>query len=172
MFQAPTNNKNTGFKKGNAYGFVFLEILIAIALFSIVFMTLLSTGLAVINLSTSMQRETKADSMAREELEAVRNFRDGTAWATTGLGTVNVGSTSPYYLQNNSNNWALVPGTEIAGIFTRRVVFDKVSRDGAKNIESVYNASHDDADTRKITVTITWPGKTMQVVSYLTNWKQ
>jgi len=164
MFQVLTSNKNSGF--------VFLEILIAIALFSIVFMTLLSTGLSVINISASMQKQIKADSLAREELEAARSFRDGTTWATNGLGTANTGSSNPYYLSNNSGSWTLVSGTETPDIFTRKVIFDKVSRDSSQNIESVYNVSHDDPDTRKITVTITWPGKTMQVVSYLTNWKQ
>lgn len=155
----------------NNYGFVLLEIVISIALFSIVFITLLGIGFSTLNLSSAIQKETQADFLVKEEFEAIRNFRDATTWATNGLGAVNTGSSNPYYLVNNSTAWSLVAGTETEGIFTRKVVFDKVSRDASGDIESVYNELRNDSDTKKATVTITWPGKTMQVVSYFTNWK-
>lgn len=153
-------------------GFVFLEIIIAIALISIVFITLLDIGFLALNLSGSIQKETQADSLIKEEFEALRNFRDGTQWATNGLGAVNAGSSNPYYLVNDLNKWALVSGTETTGIFSRKIIFDKVSRDPAtKNIEAVYNLSNNDDDTKKITIIVSWGGKTIQAVSYFTNWK-
>ncbi len=158
-------------KKEN-FGFMLLEIIISIAIITIVFVTLSGIGVLVINTSSSIRNETKADFLMKEEFEAVRNFRDGTTWATDGLGAVNTGSGNPYYLTNNLGNWALVSGTEIDGVFTRKVIFDKVSRDPVTHdIEDIYNPTNNDSDTRKITVIITWQGKTSQVVSYFTNWK-
>ena len=154
-----------------ANGFLLIEIIIAIALISIVFITLLGVGVLTMNISSSIQKQTQADSLIKEEFEAVRNFRDGTTWATNGLGIVNTDTGNPYHLVNSANKWTLVAGAETTGIFTRQVVFDKVSRDPTtQNIETTYNSSHNDADTRKITVTISWTGKTLQGVSYLTNW--
>ncbi len=160
----------------NNQGFIFLEIVIAVALISIVFTTLLSVAFLSLNISSSIQQTMVADSLAKEEIEALRTFRDGTTWLTDGLGVVSFTSSNPYRLTlNNGVNppkWDLTAGTETIGIFTRQVFFDKVSRDlTTKDIESVYNASHDDPETRKVTVRITWSGKTYNLVSYLTNWR-
>lgn len=167
MFQISPGNK----------GFVFLEILIAVALISLVFMLLLGIGFSSVSLATSIQKAALADSLIKEELEAVRSFREGTVWATDGLGTMTVGSANPYYLSLdatvNPPKWKLNSGTETVGEFTRSLVFDNVSRDPlTQNIETIYNASNNDSDTRKITVTVTLGAKTYQVISYLTNWNQ
>lgn len=159
------------FIKKDSPGFIFLEILIAIALISIVFVTLLGVGFLVMNVSSSVQKETQADSLIKEEFEALRNFRDKTQWNTNGLGTVNTGSGNPYHLVNGTG-WSLVAGAETTGIFSRQIIFDRVSREAVTgNIESAYNPSQDDPDTRKITVTVSWSGKVIQSVSYFTNWK-
>lgn len=158
-------------------GFIFLEILIASALISIVFITLLGIGFSSLNLAGSIQKTTEADTLIKEEFEAVRSFRDGTIWITNGLATLNTGSLNPYYFSINTvpnpDTWVANMSTETTGAFTRNIVFDKVSRDlSTKNIENPYNATHDDPNTRKATVTVTWQSKTYQVVSYFTNWNQ
>lgn len=158
-------------------GFIFLEIIIAVALISIVFITLLGIGGIALSLATSVQKTTEADALIKEELEAIRSFREGSVWATDGLGLLSTGVINPYYVVQDTSvtppKWKFNAGTETIGAFTRKVVFDKVSRDpGANNIEEVYNSAHDDPDTRKVTVTVTLGTKTYQVVSYLTNWNQ
>lgn len=158
-------------------GFIFLEIIIAVALISIVFITLLGIGGIALNLATSVQKTAEADSLIKEELEAIRSFREGSAWATDGLAILATGSANPYYAAQdttvNPPKWKFNTGTETVGSFTRKVVFDKVSRDtSTSNIEAVYNSAHDDPDTRKVTVTVTLGTKTYQVISYLTNWNQ
>ncbi len=158
--------------KNNNSGFLFIEIIIAIALVTIVFITLLGIGALVINVSGAIQKQTQADSLVKDEFEALRNYRDGTTWATNGLGAVNTGSSNPYHMVISSDKWALVSGVETTGIFTRKIIFDKVSRDASGNIESTYNVSRNDADTIKVTVIITWLNKTLENVLYLTNWKQ
>jgi len=168
MFLTLNKDKNSGF--------MFLEILVAIAIISLVFVVLLGIGFSAQNTSTSLRKETQADSLAREAFEAVRSFRDGTTWSANGLGIVNYAESNPYYLflDNSSTpaKWSLRTGTETVGIFTRYIVFDKVSRDPTTHyIESVYNSSHNDPDTVKATVTVLWSDKTARVVSYFTNWK-
>ena len=159
-------------------GFVFLEILVSVALISVVFITLLGIGALALNTSFDIQKRTQVDSLVKEEIEAVRAFMDSTAttWGTNGLGSVNTGSGSPYYLVLDSSTppkWTLQAGTETIGVFTRKVIFDKVSRNPTtKEIESTYNAANDDPDTRKVTVNVVWKGTTYQVVTYFTNWQK
>src|SRR3989344_5071780 len=156
-------------------GFMFLEIIIAVALISRVFITLLGIGGVALSLATSVQKTTEADSLIREELKAIRSLREGTVWATDGLATLATGPANPYYAAQdttaNPPKWKFNAGIETVGVFTRKAVFDKVSRDpSAGDIETMYNAAHDDPDTRKVTVTVTLGAKTYQVISYFTNW--
>ncbi len=158
-------------------GFIFLDVLIAITIISIVFINILAIGAMSLNLSSSIRNTTQVDSLIKEEIEAVRSFRDGTNWSVNGLGTVNRGSSNPYHIfldtSSNPNKWNLVPETETAGIFTRNIVFDNVSRDpSTNNIEDNYNQLRNDSDTIKITVTVAWLNKTSKVVTYLTNWQK
>ncbi len=158
-------------------GFIFLEILIAVALIGIVFITLLGTGFLAVTISTSIQQETQADSLIKEEFEAIRSFRDSTVWTTNGLYAVNFGNANPYHMfldtSINPARWVLQTGAETIGIFTRNIVFDKVSREpGTQNIENVYNVAYNDPNTIKATITIAWLAKTSQVVAYFTNWQK
>ena len=160
-------------KETKKTGFILVEIIIAIALIVSVFVILLGIAFSALNISASIKKETQANSLIKEEFEALRNFRDGTQWAIDGLGTVNTGASSPYHLVNSSNKWALVSGTETLGIFTRQIIFDKVSREvSTKNIEEVYSSARNDSDTIKATIKISWQNKTIQNVLYLTNWKK
>src|SRR3989338_6708926 len=84
-------------------GFIFLEIIIAVALISVVFITLLSVGFSVVTLSASIQKKSQADSLIKEELEAVRAFRDGTTWSN--VASVNFGSPNNYYFTQSSGQW-------------------------------------------------------------------
>ena len=157
-------------------GFIFLEILIATALISIVFVALMGVGVQALNISSSIKKTTQIDALIKEEMEAVRSFRDGTVWATTGLGGLATGSNSPYYMVLNTgvnpNTWITQTGTETVSGFSRKVHFDKVSRDPAtSDIEGTYNASNDDPDTRKATVTIASGSNTYEVITYFTNWQ-
>ena len=176
MFQIFIFNKKnkikypkTVFRNDKNFGFIFLEILIAIALISIVFIVLLSMGFSSVSTSSSIRKEVQVDFLVKEEFEALRSFRDGTTWATNGLGTVNFTESNPYRLFLDSGvtppKWTLQTGTETVGIFTRYVFFDRVSRNpGTGNIESVYNGYNNDSDTIKVTVAVTWLNKTSRVV--------
>lgn len=148
-----------------------MEIIVSVALISIAFVVLLGIAFSVINVSSSIQKQTKANALMNEGFEAIRNFRDGTQWLVNGLGTMTTGSSSPYHLVNNSNTWNLVEGPETIGIFTRQIVLDKVSRNSNYQIEQTYNLANDDNNTRKITITVSWQDTSLQNITYLTNWK-
>jgi len=177
-------------------GFIFLEILISVALVSIVFITLMGVGFLSLNISSSIKKTTQINFLIAEELEAVRSFRDATLWATNGLGTVNTGAINPYHFVldtvPNPPKWILVSGTETIGDFTRSVVFDKVYRDSSDNIVAfgkggeLYNSFIAfalvcgdeggpgciyDPDTKKVTVRVVFNGRTYRVITYLTNWQ-
>lgn len=157
-------------------GSILIEVLIAVMITSVAFGVMLEVAGLSIKTSISIKKNTEAIFLSREAMEVVKNFRDGTTWATNGLGTVNTGSNNPYYFALNTNVnpniWVLTAGTETTGIFTRKIIFDKVSRDPAtQNIESTYNAANDDPKTRKVTVTVSWPEKTLNTITYFTNWK-
>jgi len=155
----------------NTKGFLLVEIVIAVALISIAFIALLGIGLLTLNVSNSVNKQTQADFLIKEEFEALRNFRDGTSWSTNGLGVVNTGIGNPYHLAIVSNKWAIVAEQEVSGSFTKKIIFDKVSRDVNNNIEEIYNASGDDPDTIKVTATVAWSNKILTSIMYLTNWK-
>jgi len=164
------------FGNKNNSGSVLLEALISIIIIGLISVVLLDIGVLSLKTFDSIEKITEADFLLKEALESIRSFRDGTDWSSNGLGVVNTGTDNPYYLfldtVANPNKWTLLSGTETMGIFTRNIIFDKISRDpDTKNIEDVYNSSNDDPDTRKITAIVKWEGKTSQVITYLTNWK-
>jgi len=170
--------KNHQFLSSSRRGFVLIEIIISVAIISIAFGSLLSVGASVFNLSRLIRQTTTARSMATEELEAVRAWRDSTSWDVDGLGVVSTGETNAHYFfvddTNTPNKWNINSGTETVEGFTRSVVFDRVSRDPTSgDIQSIYNPANDDPDTRKATVTIAWEvqsTQSLQIVTYFTNW--
>ena len=178
-------------------GFIFVEILIAVSLIGIVFITLIGIAFSVLKISDSIKITNQMDFLARESLESVRSFRDTTTWSVDGLGSLlSYGDSNPYHLEvdeaANPPKLKLVLGSETIGNFTRSVIFDKVSRDlnggivliPAKKWNELYGAKivfaascvqvglcSDDPNTRKITVKIVYYEKTYQVITYLTNWQ-
>ena len=158
-------------------GFIFLEVIVAIALVGITFLSLLQVGVQILTIASSIRSTNQADGLIKESMEAVRVYRDGKDWQT-GLASLNTGSSNPYHLEiddADANNliWKWVAGEETIGKFIRKIIIDKVSRDPVTfAIESSYNSSHDNADTRKITAIVQVGAKTHQAVTYVTNWKK
>lgn len=155
-----------------------IEILIVVAFISIGLTGLLGVISYSLRVSTLVKENTQANFIAQETLEAVRNFRDGTDWDTNGLRDyiLPAATTSgPYYPELDTAfdppKWKLASGTETIDGFTRKIVFEKVSRDGNDNIEQTYNLIRDDPNTRKVIITISWVDKGIKLVTYLTNWK-
>ncbi len=164
MFQQSPGNKPQS-------GFIFIEILIALALISLAFATLLSVGFLSVKTSYDVQQETKADFLIKEELEALRTYRDATTW-TGGVGGATTGSANPHYFSQSGSQWVINNGTETTDIFSRYFLLDRVSRDPSTNdIQPTYTAANDSSGTRKVTVRVTGNGHTYETVMYVTNWQ-
>ena len=157
-------------------GFILLEVFLTIMIIGVAFAALLDVGTLSIKTSTSLQKSAKANFLLKESMESVRSYRDGTDWASGGLDNISTGSANPYYFVLDTSTtpatWTLTSGTETTGIFERKIIFDKVSRDPAtNNIESTYASANDDPNTRKVTVTVSWDNTFLNLATYLTNWK-
>lgn len=159
----------------NSKGFIILEVLVAMAIVVVSFGVFLEMGNSAIRTSTSLKESISAGFLAKELIEVSRSFRDGTEWSVSGLGVQSTGEGSPYHFDLNTSQspaiWTLASGQETVGAFTRKIIIDRVSRDPTtQDIENVYNASHDDSDTRKITALVSWGTKTSKIITYFTNW--
>ncbi|MDP2910555.1 MAG: prepilin-type N-terminal cleavage/methylation domain-containing protein [bacterium] len=163
-------NRNN-YKKNK--GFSVIEIIIVIAIVAVGLINLLGVAVFSLKISAIIKQTSQADSLAKESIEAIRAFRDGTDWDSNGLSVFNTGSSNPYYPELDVGPvWKLTSGAEIIGAFTRKVIFEKVSRDGSGNIETVYNAGNDDPETRKIIATVSWSDRKVEIITYLTKCKK
>jgi len=154
-------------------GFSVIEILISVSLIVIAFITFLSIISLSLKSTRFAENVNKADFLARELIEAARSFRQGTGWDSNGLGVLDT-DTDYYFSLTGSNppDWVINPGQENIGIFTRSIVFEKVSRDPiTKEIQQTYNVSNDDPDTRKVIVRVFFDSKIIELTTYLTNWQ-
>ncbi|MFH1968433.1 MAG: hypothetical protein ABIJ84_03540, partial [bacterium] len=79
-------------------GMAVIEAIIAVAIISIAFATLLEVGASALGNSASLERKEKALLLAKEFVEGTRSFRDGTNWPVDGVGLVETGGGYPYYL--------------------------------------------------------------------------
>ena len=149
----------------------------AIIIIVVAFLGIFSLAVFSLKTSVSVKESAIANNLAAETIEAIRNFRDATDWNNNGLATLGIGEDNSYYPQLDTSvsppKWILVEGLETISSFTRKVFFEKVSRDPTTfNIESTYNASHDDPNTRKVITKILWSGKETEISTYFTNWQQ
>lgn len=163
-----------GIQWKNNKGFTVMEIIVVTAVMSLILVTIL--GLLSLESKISEQNRLKLKAIAtlEETIESVKNFRDNTAWFSTGIGGLVVGSN--YYPVIASSGWSFVLGTETTDGFTRSIIFSSVSRDADSNIESSYNSVNDDPDTKKATITVSWNDRTGSknetLITYVTNWQK
>lgn len=151
-------------------GISIIEILITIAIISIALTSLLGVATFTLKISTLLKETNQANNLAQETIEAVRNFRDGTTWNTNGLGVLTTGVS--YHLQKSADTpakWQLIQGEEIINNFTRKVIFSTVMRDTNDNI--IEAGGTVDPNTKKVTATVSWKEKKVEIVTYLTNWQ-
>lgn len=155
-------------------GISIIEMLIVITILAITLTSLLGLVSFSLQASSLIKNTTQARDIAQETMEAVRNFRDGTGWNSNGLGTLTTGIVyHPEKTLDIPPKWTLVSGEKTLDIFTRKVVFEKVYRDATDNISA---SGTEDPGTRKVTATVSWQerGRThkVEIITYLTNWKQ
>jgi len=159
---------------GNKKGISIIELLTAVAIISFAVVSLLELTSFCLRITSIINQNNKANNMAQEMMEQIRNFRDVTSWNIDGLETIT--PSTDYYIQKAGTpaTWQLIQGTKTVNGFTRKAVFEDVMRD--LNDDIVESGGVNDPNTKKITVTVSWEerGNSRQIefVSYFTNWKQ
>ena len=156
---------------GNNKGVSIIEILVVVVIINIVLVVFLGLANFSLKISTSIKETDQANFLAQGAIEAVRNFRDGTIWDTDGLG--NLTTEIAYYPEKSGDTppkWQLIQGEETVDGFTRKVNFENVQRDGKDNI--VDSGGITDPNTKKVTVTVSWKNKIVELTTYFTNWRQ
>ena len=158
----------------NKKGFYLIEILVAVAIISSSLISILGLTSFCLRVTSIINQTNKANNMAQEIMEQIRNFRDVTSWSTDGLGTLT--PNIDYYVQKSGTpaTWQLTQGTETVNGFTRKAAFEDVIRDLNDNI--VESGGVNDPNTKKITVTVTWQergnDRQIELLSYFTNWRR
>lgn len=162
MFQNQFGNK----------GISAIEILIAVFIIVVALSGLLRLISFSLGISTSIKQVARANDIAQETMEAVRNFRDNTVWDVDGLGTlIDENAYFPRKTDAPSFKWDLIQGEENIGEFNRKVVFQKVYRDFNHDI---VQTGSEDLNSKKVIVNVSWQEKgtvqQIELVGYLTNW--
>lgn len=157
------NMKNTGF--------TIIEILIVIAVITTALAAILGFFAFESQVAERSRMRLEAISLAEETIEAVRNFRDNTTWATTGVGKFTIDA--DYHPASSSAGWNIVSGNETINGFTRKIIFSKVYRYTTN--DNISDSGTEDSNTRKITVTVSWTDRqgaeNESLITYITNWK-
>ena len=144
-----------------------VEMIIAIAIFSLVASSI--TMMVLGSFSALMQggEQTEAKALVQEGIEAVRAIKDR-AW------NENIYSTSSVSV--NANQWVFDGEglTETIGKFTRVISFDDVCRDNSDDIVDC-PGSYIDVQSKKASVVVSWDVRPsvqniVERVSYITNW--
>ena len=159
---------NSIFRLKNKQGFNVAEIMTAIAVFAIFFVSIYQALLFYHKSMKGAVNKVTAIYLAQEGIEAVRSLRNK-SW-TDNIAALN--EANVYYPILNEGEWALSttnPGP-IDGAYIRTVVVDKVFRNGLDDIDT---AGSEDPKTKKIQVKIAWNeptgSKEIIVETYLTN---
>jgi hypothetical protein len=136
--------------------FLLIEIILAIALFSLLTFVVLSAFVYGRDAVTVSGDSLRASEVANEGIEALHNIADS---SYTNLSSYTNGTT--YYLSTTSSQWSLsTTATTINGIYTPAVVF----------------AAGPTSNSRQITLTVSWKEDlqrtgSISAVTYLANWQ-
>lgn len=162
-------------------GITVAEIVIAVFILTVAIIGFYQAAVFSFEILDESRNEVRAGCLAEEGIEAVRSIRNNVAWidaadGKTGIGELNLAVNDTYYPIISGDNWelAIVNPGPIDGFFTRKMIFEKVSRDPVSgDIEAVYNSVNDDVNTRKIKSVVEWRAKStvknIVLITYITN---
>ena len=150
----------------NTSGFSLIEIIIAIAIFSIIIAGGLTGFIPVLNQNRQSNEIIEANRLAEEGLEAVRSIRDR---------DFNLLSAGNKGIGVSSNLWNFSGTNDVSGKFTRQISITAANRDVGGTL--INSGGTTDPDTWLIKSLITWNysiGDTKQfsLETILTNWRK
>ena len=155
------------FHKSKSKGFGLIEIIIGSAILTISLIAISTYFQKSLQLSQDSGKTVQAGFLLEEGVEVVKFFRD-TSWVN--ISGLTAGTF--YYLQFDGTKWATTSSNVfISGVFERKLVINNVSRDA--NDDIVSSGGTNDADTKKVTVSVSWLGRngttTKSISTYITN---
>src|SRR3989344_3415432 len=128
------------------FGQSLIEIIIAIALASLLLPALLTGLVASREGKAQEEQRLQATALLREAEDAVRSVREQN-WS-------NISPIGTYHPQVSGSAWSLAAGSEIINGYTRHIEISNVNRDTSGNItESV---GSQDTSTKKVVSTVSW----------------
>lgn len=150
----------------NNKGFSLVEIILAIAIFSIIIMTGVNGFIPVLNQNRQSTEILKANRLAEEGLEAVRSIRNRNFSLIT-AGTKGVGI--------SSNLWDFNGSSDITDKYTRQIIISPAYRDVGGSLVS--SGGVGDSDTWIVKSQVNWnfslgDAKQFSLETVLTNWKK
>ncbi|MDD4383528.1 MAG: prepilin-type N-terminal cleavage/methylation domain-containing protein [Candidatus Shapirobacteria bacterium] len=148
----------------NKFGFSLIEIIIAIAIFSIIIAGGLTGFIPILNQNRQSNEIIQANRLAEEGLEAVRSIRNRD-FNLLSIGNKGIGI--------SSNLWNFSGNSDTTGKFTRQISITAANRDTSGIL--VATGGTTDPDTWLIKSLVTWSfsvGETKQfsLETILTNW--
>ncbi|MBX4200412.1 prepilin-type N-terminal cleavage/methylation domain-containing protein [Candidatus Parcubacteria bacterium] len=155
-------------KSKKTRGVTLVEVVIATALILVLLLTL--TGVYNMYLTSALENTdtVRAAYLAEEGVESVKLMRDF-SWASN-IATLAVDTN--YYLTFTNSKWqATTTFSLVDSTFDRKFVLSSVNRDSSSNITS--SGGTLDPNTRKLTVTLSWPTRsgtsTQAITTYIDN---
>jgi type II secretory pathway pseudopilin PulG len=156
-------------------GMSLIEIVIAIAIFSLISAAIASLSLSGMNGLVESADMTRAEALAQEGVEAVKSVRDN-AWNTV-VGTNIIAAST-------GNIWSVQSGgpeiilDSLGKQFTRAITLSDVCREIATNTATTTCSGpevYTDVQSKKVTVNVSWTiregvNNSVEKVLYVTNW--
>lgn len=147
-------------------GFSVLEVILAVALFSIFSTVAISFMLQSLQVQSQAQQLEAASAYAEDGLEKVRAIKD------TSFNDLSDGGS--FGLQFANGKWELYGEYDQLDIYKRIITIKPVKRSAGGDV--VMENGVDDFDMKKITADVSWKNKTGETVStelitYLSRWK-
>jgi hypothetical protein len=149
----------------NKRGIVIIELIIALALLSLTFVTTSKLFIDISYGDLHNLNRVKAEALVSEEIEALKSVHEQ-GWNTL------VSQTYPAHAINNSGVWQLQPGSESINNFTRLVTMSDVYRSESGLI--ITNGGTLDPSTKRFLISISWNSPQANLVErelILTRWQ-
>ena len=152
----------------NRLAFSVIEVMLAAALFVIISTGVILALIGGVQANRSGSEQTVATQFAVAGLEAVRSIKNRDFALLTN-------TSGPGVARDVNGVWVWNASNNIMENYSRAITISSVNRDGSGNI--VASGGVVDADTKKVTSTVTWTagvGRNNSVIlsDYLTNWRK
>ncbi len=163
------------FKLKSLYsGFSLVEVIVGASIITVAIVAILNAYGYLIRAELSSTKLVKATYLLEEGVEAIRYLRDK-GW-TSNIASLSTSTNYYLYLStaNGTGDWQATTTKQIFdGSFVRTVTFGSVYRNTTL-LQEISATGTLDTNTRKITVTVSWPGisgstTTKRLSTYLTN---